>query len=447
MAVIDRNTQIAVIGLGVLGGSYVHGFHDAGYNNIIGIDVSQDAVDTALKNQWIRLGGSDPALVQGSDIVISALYPHTFVEWVKENQKYFKSGSILTDVTGVKRAVIDQINAELRSDVEYIACHPMAGRESRGIQYSDPSRFLNANFIIVPTEKNTERAIDTARSIAEILKFGKICTLTPEAHDKMIGFVSQLTHVIAVCLMNANDNTNLADYTGDSFRDLTRIANINEQLWPELFLLNKDNLIREIDDFTAEMKRFEDLIKNDDIDGMKQKLIQSTERRKHFNREENPVQKEIEQPAKMKIMVLNGPNLNMVGIREKNIYGTQSFDDLIHLIKDEAEKRNVEVDCRQSNHEGTLVDWIQEAWFSHYDGIVINPGAYTHTSVALADAVKAIAPIPVVEVHISDINAREEFRHISYEAPYCLDQIKGKGFRGYIDAMDEIIASVRKKQA
>lgn len=144
----------------------------------------------------------------------------------------------------------------------------------------------------------------------------------------------------------------------------------------------------------------------------------------------------------MKIMVINGPNLNMVGIREKNIYGTMSFGDMINYIEQEAKKRNVEVSCRQSNHEGDLVDWIQEAYFEKYDGIVINPGAYTHTSIALADAVKAIAPLPVIEVHISNINSREEFRHISYEAPYCLDQIKGHGIQGYIEAIDEIISNV-----
>lgn len=144
----------------------------------------------------------------------------------------------------------------------------------------------------------------------------------------------------------------------------------------------------------------------------------------------------------MKIMVINGPNLNMVGIREKNIYGTMTFKDMIHFIEDESKKRNVQVKCRQSNHEGDLVDWIQEAYFEKYDGIVINPGAYTHTSIALADAVKAIAPLPVIEVHISDINSREEFRHISYEAPYCLDQIKGHGINGYIEAIDEIITKV-----
>ena len=148
----------------------------------------------------------------------------------------------------------------------------------------------------------------------------------------------------------------------------------------------------------------------------------------------------------MKIMVINGPNLNMVGIREKNIYGTVNYETIIRMIKEEAEKRGVETDCRQSNHEGDLVDWIQEAFFQHYDGIVINPGAYTHTSIALADAVHAIEPLPVVEVHISDISQREEFRHISYEAPYCIAQIKGRGPQGYVDAIDCVIEHLKKAE-
>ena len=145
-----------------------------------------------------------------------------------------------------------------------------------------------------------------------------------------------------------------------------------------------------------------------------------------------------------KIMIINGPNLNMVGIREPGIYGTMNFKDMIAMISQEAEKRGVSADCRQSNHEGDLVDWIQEAYFQKYDGIVINPGAYTHTSIALADAVKAIAPMPVVEVHISDINSREEFRHISYEATYCLAQIKGEGAQGYVHAVDMILEHLKK---
>lgn len=143
----------------------------------------------------------------------------------------------------------------------------------------------------------------------------------------------------------------------------------------------------------------------------------------------------------MKLLILNGPNINMVGIREKNIYGSVSFGQIIEMIRRHAEEKGVEVNCLQSNHEGDLVDWIQSAWFEKYDGIVMNPGAYTHTSLAIADAVKAIAPIPVIEVHLSDIDAREEFRHHSFAAPYCLDQIKGHGPAGYLEAIDELIAS------
>lgn len=141
----------------------------------------------------------------------------------------------------------------------------------------------------------------------------------------------------------------------------------------------------------------------------------------------------------MKIMILNGPNINMLGIREKNIYGSTDYDALVQFIQEEADQRQVEVMFYQSNHEGDLVDMIQKAYFEKFDGIVINPAAYTHTSVAIADAIKAIAPIPVVEIHISNISEREEFRQLSYCAPYCIAQIKGEGIQGYVRAMDIVL--------
>ena len=151
----------------------------------------------------------------------------------------------------------------------------------------------------------------------------------------------------------------------------------------------------------------------------------------------------------MKIMIINGPSLNMLGNREPGIYGGASYEDLVEYIKksvSEAEKEPSDplcgsetmLDFRQSNHEGDLIDWIQEAWFEKYDGIVINPGGYTHTSIALADAAAAVAPLPIVEVHISDTARREDFRKISYLAPHCLAQIKGHGFSGYVMAIEVI---------
>lgn len=136
----------------------------------------------------------------------------------------------------------------------------------------------------------------------------------------------------------------------------------------------------------------------------------------------------------MHILVINGPNMNMLGIRQPEIYGRDTYDDLINMMKSEAEKLGVQIDFFQSNHEGALVDAIQQAYFDKIDGIIINPGAYTHTSVALLDAVKAVG-IPTVEVHISDPDSREEFRHVSYIRAACIATIRGHGLPGYLEAL------------
>ncbi len=143
-----------------------------------------------------------------------------------------------------------------------------------------------------------------------------------------------------------------------------------------------------------------------------------------------------------KILVLNGPNINMTGLREKTVYGAQSYDDLVAMVRDEAEKLGCEVRCVQSNHEGALIDAIQQAYFDGFDGIVFNPGGYTHTSVALHDAIASV-PLPTIEVHMSNIHAREEFRHVSMTASACRGQIVGFGFQGYAMAMGALCRSAR----
>ena len=140
----------------------------------------------------------------------------------------------------------------------------------------------------------------------------------------------------------------------------------------------------------------------------------------------------------MKIYVLNGPNLNLLGVREPGIYGSESYSDLIQKIEAHAEKAGISVKCLQSNHEGALVDYIHEGFYEGIDGIVFNPGAYTHTSIALLDALKA-TKIPCVEVHISDVDAREEFRKISYIRPACIATISGHGTAGYLEAIDLLL--------
>lgn len=143
----------------------------------------------------------------------------------------------------------------------------------------------------------------------------------------------------------------------------------------------------------------------------------------------------------MKILVINGPNLNMLGIREPAIYGSGTYAELLELIRAYGEKTGAEVSFFQSNHEGALVDAIQQAYFDGVEGIVLNPAAYTHTSVALLDALKAVA-IPTVEVHISDVSAREDFRQVSYVRPACVATVTGKGFAGYLEAMDILLKGV-----
>lgn len=145
----------------------------------------------------------------------------------------------------------------------------------------------------------------------------------------------------------------------------------------------------------------------------------------------------------MKFLVINGPNLNMLGIREPDIYGKNTYADLVRLITEHAEKLNVDVECFQSNHEGSIVDKIQEA-YGKRDGIIINPGAYTHTSIAILDALKSVG-IPAIEVHISDVDSREEFRKISYITSYCIERIAGMGFAGYLKAVDDLFKFISSK--
>ena len=282
---LDKNTEILIVGLGVIGGGYATALTNAGYT-VRCITKNQEDIEYAIARGMIKEGSTDadPRLIGNADLVICALYPTTFIDWVTENQKHFKSGALLTDVTGVKGVIVDTVQAMLRPDVEFIAAHPMAGRERSGVEYSDPAVFRGANYIVTPTEKNSEAAIGVCKELGEVLGFARISVLTPQEHDKMIAFLSQLTHIIAVSLMNCNSEEGLEKYTGDSFRDLTRIAKINDLMWSELFMLNKDALIEQIDAFSDELSLFREMLINDNKDGMREKMRASTARRSLFDK-------------------------------------------------------------------------------------------------------------------------------------------------------------------
>ncbi|WP_195294947.1 prephenate dehydrogenase [Faecalitalea cylindroides] len=277
--------NIGIIGLGLMGASFAKRLSPQKDKTIYGIDQNEQTIQTALELNIIKEGSTNPdKLIKKCNLIILALYPTMIKPWIVENQQYLESGTILMDISGVKTNIVEPVQAILREDLELISIHPMCGRESRGIDFAQADIFDNANYIIVPTDKNTPKAIEAAKQLGKDLRVKNISILSCEEHDRMIGFLSQLTHVIAVSLMNTHDNSHLVEYTGDSFRDLTRIATINEDLWSELFLLNKDILLDEIDQFLDATKHFRDSLEKEDIDEMKRLFIQSTNRRKLFNK-------------------------------------------------------------------------------------------------------------------------------------------------------------------
>lgn len=282
---INKNANILIVGLGLLGGSYAMALKKKGYR-VEAITRSQSSIDYALENGMIDGGASfpDPEIIGRADIAVFALYPHIFVNWIKENQQYLKSGAVITDVTGVKSCIVYDIQDMLRDDVEFIAAHPMAGKEVYGVENSDDKIFEQANYIVTPTDKNTASAIELCEELGRVLGFKTVSKLSPEEHDRMIAFLSQLTHCIAVSLMCSSDNPELVHYTGDSFRDLTRIAKINEEMWSELFLLNKSALIEEMDEFMTSFKKLRESLINEDTETMKEMMSLSTERRKLFDK-------------------------------------------------------------------------------------------------------------------------------------------------------------------
>ena len=281
---INKKT-ILIVGLGLMGGSYAMALKRLGYT-VTAIDKSEESIDYAVKNSIIDKGSTTPdeKLIGEADAVVFALYPKTFVEWIDKYQQYLKPGIFITDVTGVKGCIVYKIQDILRDDVEFIASHPMAGREVSGVKNSSDMIFRDANYIVVPTKKNTDQAIEWCMMLGRILGFRKISVLTPEEHDRMIAYVSQLTHCIAISLMTGTDLEHVENFTGDSFRDLTRIARINENMWSELFLMNKDSLISQMDRFIDELTQIRQLIVDNDTEGLKEKMRLSTERRMRFDK-------------------------------------------------------------------------------------------------------------------------------------------------------------------
>ncbi len=282
---LTKDKKILIVGLGLMGGSYAQALKRQGFT-VDAITRSQGSIDYALERGWIDWGSTtvDPVELGTCDLVIFALYPNVLLRWLADNQQYLKDGALLTDVTGIKGPVVYKVQAMLRPALEFVGAHPMAGREVYGVRNADCSIFQGANYIVTPTESNTPAAVEATEELGRLLGFARISRLSPERHDEMIGFLSQLTHCIAVALMTCRDVEHLSAYTGDSFRDLTRIARINDEMWSELFLLNRDKLLEQIDLFEAQMQTLRKAIAQGDSELLRSLMRLSTSKRALFDK-------------------------------------------------------------------------------------------------------------------------------------------------------------------
>ncbi len=273
--------NICIIGLGLIGGTYALALREnPKINKITAIDIDQEAINKALELGIIDNGGTDSKdFLPEADLVIISLYPKLILDFIKDNLDNFKKGAIITDAAGVKKSIMDEVN-KIPLEADFIFGHPMAGREKIGLQYADKNIFKNANYILTPNEKNKSENIATLKEIIYSMGFKNVSEITADAHDEIISFTSQLTHAIAVALVNSDNmkfDTNR--FVGDSYRDLTRIAKINSKLWSELFLENKENLIHKIDAFQEKMEYIKNALLNDDADALEKEFQESTKRR------------------------------------------------------------------------------------------------------------------------------------------------------------------------
>ena len=278
---------VTIVGLGVIGGSFAESLTNIGFKTIYGIDINEDSLVKAKEKGIITEGfleTKEP--LKKSDLIIITLYPDLMKSFFINNIENFKNGAVITDVVGIKGKIMEEIRPIMEKsgkDIDFIFGHPMAGREKRGIDFADSNVFKKANYIIIKDKKNKIENLEMLSEIIRKMGFKSISFLTEKEHDEIIAFTSQLTHAIAVALVNSDSqkyDTN--KFIGDSYRDLTRIAKINEVLWSELFMGNKENLLKMIEQFENELDVIKDALKNDDLGTLKERFISSTKRREQI---------------------------------------------------------------------------------------------------------------------------------------------------------------------
>lgn len=273
--------NIGIVGLGLIGGTYAKSLRKYPYK-LYGIDIDGETIEFALNNDIIDYGTTDPkSVLKELDIVFICLYPGDAIKFIQKHIMDFKRDAIISDVVGIKRKMVDALDVYKNDEVEFVFAHPIAGKEKIGINYSDASIFQDANFVITPTKQNTDEALNLIEILAKQMGFKNVSRLKDVEHDDIIAFTSQLTHAIAISLVNSDNNKyDTSHFIGDSYKDLTRIAMINETLWSELFLQNKDFLVKRINNFEKQLDILKEALRTKNKQKLEEIMISSTNKRR-----------------------------------------------------------------------------------------------------------------------------------------------------------------------
>lgn len=276
--------KIAIVGLGVIGGSFAMGLQAAGYQNVYGIDVDEATLLTAVEQGMIQKGFVEADdILQDMDVIMLSLYPSQIAPFVEQYNSILKEGAILTDVTGVKTAIIEQVTKVLPSTVDFVFAHPMRGSEKKGIDGADHNRFIGANALITTIPTNKEASLEIVEKLYQDVGFNQVTRISPEKHDEQIAYVSQLMHVLSVAVVNSKQaSEETLTFAGNSFQELTRIADINAELWSELFLNNRTALLKSIEHFELELNALKHTLKENDEAELKNIFHQATSKRREW---------------------------------------------------------------------------------------------------------------------------------------------------------------------
>ena len=279
--------NIGIIGLGLIGGTIAKNLRENHY--ISAYDISKESLEYGLEKNIIHQAYYDlKDFFNNNDVIYLCLYPERIINFIFENKDIIPKNSVIIEISGVKKHLISEISKLGDLDFDIVYSHPIAGSEKIGVAHAKSKIFHKANYVITPIDSNKIKNIEITKKLAKEMGFRNISIVSPEEHDEIIAYTSQLTHVLSLSLVNSiSTNLDTKKFIGDSYKDLTRISKINEELWPDLFISNKDALLEKITAFEHELMLFKDALKMNDVEKLKQIMINSTSIRNSMDKGEN----------------------------------------------------------------------------------------------------------------------------------------------------------------